>query len=65
MRVSMYKRVSVFLLFAVANSVAMEKPENLAAKQLWGAISAGDRPKFDRLLAEGVSALVPYMWMAM
>lgn len=46
----MYKIVSVLLLFVMAHSIGMDAPENLKAKQLWDAISAGDRPKFDQLL---------------
>lgn len=44
------------------SGIAMDKPENIKAGQLWDAIFHGDRPKFDQLLAEGVSPLVPYMW---
>lgn len=58
----MYKIVSVLLLFAMAHSIGMDAPENIKAGQLWDAIFRGDRPKFDQLLAEGVSPLVPYMW---
>ena len=50
------------LLFLATDVVAMNTPQNLKAKELWDAISVGDRIRFDHLLSEGVSPLVPYMW---
>lgn len=52
----------VMLLLVIINLTAMDAPANLKAKQLWDAIYKGDRVKFDQLLSEGVSPLVPYMW---
>jgi hypothetical protein len=58
----MNKIVLVLFLLVMSNVGAMDAPENLKAKQLWEAIYQGDRVKFDQLLSEGVSPLVPYMW---
>lgn len=58
----MYKIVSVLLLFVMAHSIGMDKPENHKAKQLSGAIVQGNQTEFERLLAEGVSPLVPYTY---
>lgn len=56
-------KLAVLFSFTVGNGNAMNTPENEQAKQLWNAITEGNRPKFDQLLANGVSPLVPYTYV--
>lgn len=57
------KIVYTFLSLLVANSIAMNTPENLQAKKLCEAIQFGRMQEFNALLGEGIDHTIPYCYV--